>query len=146
MPGMSVKTLVNISQEYVWLFVCFAVIYLWWVQHSCQFYWTLLSVKTCLHQDYYRVTQVRRAHYTGQSQAVKENSKQFWSPSLLHIPPDQWEKVRCHDAIIYFDPKWALTWWGWLCTVQLGYRPINKMYRQVSINSVKTQLYFMAHK
>ena len=158
MPGMSVKTSVNISQEYVCVWTEVVVVLPWFTcdefsraHWSCQFYWTflLLSVRTCLHQDYYWVTQVSSLHPAGQSEAVKEslpeNSKQFWSPSLLHIPPDQWEKVRCHDAIIYFDPNWALTWWGWLCTVQLGYRPINKMYRQDSINSIKTQLYFTAH-
>ena len=74
---------------------CFAVILLWWVQQSLPILLdSSFSVSRLLLSYTSELGELIRLSWTGWScqESCQENSKQFWSQSLLYIPPDQWEE------------------------------------------------------
>ena len=99
----------------------------------CQFSWTplLLSVKTCLPQVYYWVTQVNwRAHQARQKLSRSLSWRIINSLIWEFVTNSSWSVRGCEVS------RRDHLFWSKLSsnmvrmTVQLWYRPINKMYHQ----------------
>ena len=148
------RKMLGMSERPQWIFhksrVWVSVVVLPWFycdefSRACQFSWTpfLLSVKTCLTQVYYWVTQVNwRAHYASLA-------SQKLSRSL------SWRIINSLIGEFDTNSSWSVRgcevsrrdhlFWSKLSsnmvrmTVQLWYPPINKMYHPDSINYIKTQ-------
>ena len=121
---------VNISQDCLSLREslvsrCFAVILLWCVQQSLPI---LLDTSPPYCQDL-SATSLLLSYTSDLESSLRSQARQKLSRSLSwriinsliweFVTNSSWSvgDVRCHDAIIYFDPNWAPTRWGWLCSL-----------------------------